>query len=378
MIGLHAPRLFNGETLERDRVALIDGRSIIAVLAPDAVPSGTEVETLPEGSLLAPGFVDLQVNGGGGILFNHDTSAGGLRRIAAAHARAGTTTMLPTLISGSRPQLLQALLATREAMAAGVPGIAGLHLEGPFIAPARAGIHPAAAIATLGEDDLAWLCAPPPGRLLLTLAPETVTPAQIAALARAGVIVFAGHTDASYAQARAGLDAGISGFTHLFNAMSPFAARAPGALGAALDDPACVGGIIVDLHHVHPASVRIAYAALGDRRLFLVSDAMATAASTVDHFVLDGEPIRLLGGRLTNAAGTLAGAHLTMAEAVRNAVLTVGLPLQSALRMATATPAAVIALPDRGRIAAGAAGDVVVLNRDLRVTAVWQNGTRLS
>ena len=374
MIGLHATTLFDGESLEHNRVVLIAGDSIAAILAPDAVPTGTRIDILPEGSVLAPGFVDLQVNGGGGLMFNDHTTTDGLRRIATAHAGSGTTTILPTLISSSRAHLHQALMAVDEAIASGIAGIAGLHLEGPFIAPSRRGIHSVAAITTLGQNDLEWLCAPRRGRLMLTVAPELVSPAHVAALTQAGVIVFAGHTDASFEQTRAGLDAGISGFTHLFNAMSPFAARSPGAVGAALDDAACAAGIIVDLHHVHPASVRLAYSALGDKRLFLVSDAMATAASQCDGFLLNGEKIHLLNGRLTNDSGTLAGAHLTMADAVRNAVQSVGLPLQSALRMATATPAAILDLPNRGRIATGASADFVVLNQDLRVTAVWQNG----
>ncbi|MCW3476126.1 N-acetylglucosamine-6-phosphate deacetylase [Limobrevibacterium gyesilva] len=377
MIALLAARLFDGEAFAHDQAVLLDGPTIAGVAPAVAIPLGTPVIRLPDHTTLAPGFIDLQVNGGGGVMFNDAATPDCLSRIAAAHGRAGTTTILPTLISGTRPQLRLAVDAARAALAAGMPGIAGLHLEGPFIAPTRRGIHPAANVTVPDDADIALLCAPFPGHLKVTLAPETVAPAQITRLCGAGVTVFAGHTDATYEQVRAGLDAGVTGFTHLFNAMSQFASRNPGAVGAALDSAQSHAGIIVDGHHVHPASVRIAFAAKGAGRLFLVSDAMATAASDCRGFVLNGEPIHLADGRLTNAAGTLAGAHLTMADAVRNAVRLVGIPLESALRMATATPAGIIRRPDLGRISAGCTADLVALDAALHVIGVWQKGTKL-
>ena len=327
--------------------------------------------------MLAPGFVDLQVNGGGGVLFNDAPDMATLRQIAAAHAGAGTTALLPTLISGTRSHLRAALDAVRAALAAGVPGIAGLHLEGPFIAPARRGIHPAEAVTTMTDEDLDLLCAPFPAPLLVTLAPETIPAGHLRRLVASGAIVFAGHTDTTYDTAIAGLEAGISGFTHLYNAMSGLVARAPGAVGAALDRAGSFAGIIVDGHHAHYAAVRIAFAAKGPDALLLVSDAMATAASDRTGFSLNGEPIRLQDGRLVNDAGTLAGAHLTMAAAVRNAVCHAGLPLAAVLRMATRTPARAIGLADRGRLAPGCLADFVALDGDLRVAAVWQQGRRL-
>ena len=372
MIGLHTPRLFDGESFHNNQVVLVeDGRIHDITTAP---PSGIRMWQVPEHAVLAPGFVDLQVNGGGGIMFNDDTTPDGLRRIAAAHARTGSTSILPTLISGSREKLAMALAAARSAIAAKIPGIIGLHLEGPFLAHTRAGIHPPDAIIPMTDADVALLTAPFPASLMVTLAPEMVDPSMIARLAEAGVIVFAGHTDASWEQLQPALSAGLAGFTHLFNAMSQFAGRSPGAVGTALADGTAQAGIIMDGHHLHPASMRAAYAAMGAGRLFLVSDAMATAGSNVTGFQLGEKWIALRDGRLTDDAGTLAGAHLTMAEAVRNAVVMAGLPLGDALRMATSTPANAARRPDIGRIAPGCRADFVMLDAEQRVLTVWQGG----
>ncbi len=377
MKALLAARLFDGADLQHDRAVLFDGERIAGIAAPQAIPAGADRIDLPNDHVLAPGFVDLQVNGGGGVLFNDSPEVATLRRIAAAHAGAGTTALLPTLISGTRPQMRAALAAARAALEAGVPGIAGLHLEGPFIASARRGIHPADAIAAMTDADLADLLRPFPAPLLITLAPEMVPAACIRQLVRAGVTVFAGHTDATYDEAMAGFAAGISGVTHLYNAMSGFAPRAPGVVGAALDRAASFAGIIVDGHHAHFAGVRIAFAAKGPDALLLVSDAMATAASDSTGFVLNGERIHLRDGRLVNEAGTLAGAHLTLADAVRNAVRHAGLPLAAVLRMATLTPARAVGLADRGRLAPGCRADFVLLDAALDVAAVWQSGRLL-
>ena len=374
MKALLASRLFDGTDQHRDRAVLVEGERIAGIVAAGSVPAGADRIELAQNHLLAPGLVDLQVNGGGGVLFNDSPDAATLRRLAAAHAAAGSTAILPTLISGTRPMLEAALAAGRAALADAVPGIAGLHLEGPFISLARRGIHPAAAVTTMTDADLDLLCAPFPAPLLITLAPETMPAARLRRLAGAGATVFAGHTDADYAAAIAGLDAGISGFTHLYNAMSGFSARAPGAIGAALDRAGSFASIIADGHHVHDAALRVAFAAKGADTLLLVSDAMPTAASDGTGFFLGGERIRLEGGKLLNPAGTLAGAHLTLAEAVRHAVRDAGLPLASVLRMATSTPAHAIGLTDRGRIVPGCFADFVVLDENLGVAAVWQHG----
>ena len=375
MIALRAARLFDGRNEHEDAVILIENGRITGIAA-DA-PPGVPIEELHEDAILAPGYIDLQVNGGGGLMFNGDSTPQDLAAIAAAHARTGTTAILPTLISSSRDHMARAIETARIAIEAEIPGIAGLHLEGPFLAPTRRGIHPASAITAITEADIHALSVAFPAPVLLTLAPDAVAPLHIAALARAGIIVFAGHSDASFEQARDGIDAGIRGATHLFNAMSQFQGRAPGLVGAILDDARAAAGIIADGHHAHPAALRIALNAIGPERLFLVSDAMATAGSEITGFTLAGEAIFLRDGRLTNAEGTLAGAHLTMAEAVRNLVAFTGCDWTTALRMATATPAEIMGLEDRGVIAVGARADLVVLDDDLQVLEVWQGGARL-
>jgi N-acetylglucosamine-6-phosphate deacetylase len=375
MIALDAPILFDGAARVGRRFVVIDGERVGAVQT--SPPPAMAIERLPQDAMLAPGFVDLQVNGGGGALFNDAPDAAGLGAIARAHAQRGTTGLLPTLISAPRAARGAALAAVRRATEEGTPGIAGLHLEGPFLAPSRRGIHPIAALTAPSAAELDELCAPFPVPRLITVAPEVVAPAAIAALTEAGYRVFLGHSDASTEQARAALDAGAVGFTHLFNAMSQLGARAPGLVGAALDHGSALAGIIVDGYHVHAAAIRLAWRALGPTRLFLVSDAMPSVGGDGGGFLLNGRPIRLVDGRLTDADGTLAGAHLSMAAAVRNAVRLVGIPPDEALRMASLTPADAMGLADRGRIAPGARADFVMLDRALEVRAVWQGGLRI-
>ena len=360
-----------------DRFVLIADQSIAGI--EKTRPADMPVLYLADDVVLSPGFVDLQVNGGGSVLFNDAMDAAGLARICAAHQRAGTTSILPTVISGSREQLRTAMAVVAAAIHAGSEGIIGLHLEGPFLNPDRRGIHPAASIARMSEADMALLCEPFPGKLLITLAPERVPAGAIARLTASGRIVFAGHTMASFAQARAALEEGLAGFTHLFNAMSQLTAREPGAVGAALTDRRARAGIILDGLHVHPAAAQLALAAMGPERLFLVSDAMATVGATagadIAGFSFDGKRIRLADNRLTDDAGTLAGAHLTMAEAVRNAVGLLGCGLEDALRMATSTPASCVRLGERiGHIGPGYAADMVALDADLRPAGVWAAG----
>ena len=363
---VRAARLFDGDVFHDNRNVLIENGLIVDVVPGDGAGL----------ALVVPGFIDLQVNGGGGVLFNDDISPGGLRRIAAAHGRAGTTALLPTLISGSRPAMAAALAAVKDACDQGVPGILGVHLEGPFLSPARPGIHPPDAIIPMLWDDVSAMRADFP--VLVTLAPECVDPAMIRALADAGTRVFAGHTDATCEELQAAIAAGVVGVTHLFNAMSQFASRAPGVVGGVLADVAICAGIIVDGHHSHFASVRAAHAALGKSRLFLVSDAMATAGSALTAFRLNGRPIQLRDGTLTDENGTLAGAHLTMADAIRNAVTGAGIPLTDALAMATATPAGVLGRRDIGRIAPGCRADLVALDERLAVVKVWQGGAAIA
>lgn len=374
MIALTATQLFDGDSFRPHHAVLLDGAQIVAVLPIADLPSGTTRQDLPAGHVLAPGLIDIQVNGGGGLLFNDAPTPATLAAIAAAHLRAGSTSILPTLISGNPAQRTSALAAARAALAAATPGVAGLHIEGPFISPARHGIHPLSAITLPSESDIDELCVPFPAPLLITLAPERVPAAVIARLIAAGRLVFAGHTDADYETLTAAFASGVRGATHLYNAMSPFAHRAPGAIGATLDCAAAYAGLIADGQHSHPAAVRLAFAAKGPARICLVSDAQPPAASDLTEFTLNGERIALRDGRLVNADGTLAGAHLTLAECVRHAVQAIGLPLRAALRMATATPAEAVGLTDRGRIAPGLRADLVSFDTNLAVRAVWHAG----
>lgn len=355
-------------------VLVEDGR--IAALLPDcALPAGIARRDLGGGHLL-PGFIDIQVNGGGGVLFNNAPSVEALRTIVAAHRRFGSTGLLPTLISDDADTMRAAIAAVRQAIVEGVPGVLGIHLEGPYIAPERKGTHNADKFRVPDVAEIEMATSLDNGVTLLTLAPERVPADTIRALVARGAKVAAGHTAASYEQARAGLDAGVSGFTHLYNAMTPLQGREPGVVGAALEDPHSWCGVIVDGVHAHPASLRVALAAKPRGKVLLVTDAMPMVGSDDPSFDLYGETIVARDGVVRNAAGALAGSALDMASAVRNTVGLLGLPLEEAARMASTYPARFLGIDDRrGRIAPGCAADLVLLDRDLRVLATWIAGS---
>ena len=371
------------------RTALVNGRVLtdaglcdgITVVIEDArivevTPSHIDAERTHDlqGRVLAPGFIDCQVNGGGGVLFNDEPTVEGIRRVAQAHRRFGTTGLLPTLISDDAAVMRKAVGAVAQAIAQGVPGVLGIHLEGPFLAGPKKGIHDATKFRAPDESDVALIASGAAGRTLLTVAPEQVSPDIVRDLARRGVIVAAGHTNASYEQTRAALDAGMRGFTHLYNAMSPLLGREPGAVGAALEDGESWCGIIADGHHVHAAALRVALRAKPRGKVFLVTDAMPPVGGDDPTFLLNGETITCRDGMCTNATGTLAGSALDMAAAVRNAVSMLGVDLAEALRMASQYPAAFIGIErTHGRIAAGFAADLVALD-DGRVVETWVAG----
>lgn len=375
---LRNARILAGDEFRDDLAVVIeDGR--ITALVSDAAPqlgSADEQVDLGGGWLL-PGFIDAQVNGGGGVLFNNTPDVDSLRTLAAAHRRFGTTGLLPTLISDDVQVMRRAIDATRAAIAQGVPGVLGIHLEGPYIAPARKGTHDANKFRVPDADEIAMAASLDNGVTLLTLAPERVPLDSIRALVERGVIVAAGHTAASYEEARAGLDAGIRGFTHLYNAMSPLTGREPGAVGAALEDRDSWIGIIADGVHVHPASLRVALAAKPRGKVILVTDAMPPVGADSPSYELYGEVITAVDGVVRNAAGSLAGSALDMATAVRNAVHLLGLPLDEAARMASRYPAQFLNLDDRlGEIAEGYQADLVLLDDALQVRATWIAGER--
>ena len=375
MKALIGGQVFDGETIRPGLAVLVDGGIIAAVVPVLGVPSSAERVPL-DGGLLAPGFIDLQVNGGGGVLFNTTPTVDAIRAIGRAHRSFGTTGFLVTFITDSTEKMAAAIAATRNALAAGVPGLLGLHLEGPFINPAKRGIHDERFVRSPNQGDLALLAELPVGRTLVTLAPEQAPAGLIERLVVAGVIVAAGHTDAGYDQAMDGFRRGIAGVTHLFNAMTPMASRAPGMVGAALDHRPTWCGLIVDGHHVHPAVLRSAIAAKPRGTMILVTDAMPPAAGGPATFDLGGRPIRAEGGRLLGEDGTLAGADLDMARAVANAVRLLGLKAEEALRMASLYPAQALGLTDRGRIAAGQRADLVLLDDRLDVIDTWIGGAR--
>ena len=372
--------LVNGRVLLdegfRDDVAVLlsAGRVQAVVEAGDARVRDAARVDLAGGSLL-PGFIDAQVNGGGGVLLNNTPTVEGIRAIAAAHRRHGTTGLLPTLISDRADTMREAIGAVRDAIARGVPGVLGIHLEGPYLAAERKGTHDPSVFRVPDAGELELVTSLSGGVTLVTLAPEQVPPDAIRALVARGAIVAAGHTAASHAQVRAGLEAGVRGFTHLYNAMSPLTAREPGVVGAALEDRDSWCGLIVDGVHVHPASLRVALAAKPRGKLFLVTDAMPMVGADRPSFELYGETITAVDGVVRNAAGALAGSALDMASAVRNCVRLLDLPLAEAARMASRYPAEFLGLAaTRGRIAAGMDADLVLLDDALEVRATWIGG----
>jgi len=366
-------RLFDGEKLLRRHAVVMEGGRIQAVLPSNAVDTVLPRRHL-EG-LLAPGFIDVQVNGGGGVQFNDVTTPDGIAAIGTAHRRFGTTGFMVTLISDTRTKTAEAVAAVGAGLAAGLPGLLGIHVEGPFLNVERRGVHAVAMIRPLEPKDLAILTALGAGRTLVTLAPEKVAPDDIRRLVEAGVIVAAGHTASDYETVRQALALGLTGFTHLYNAMPPLAGRDPGPVGAALEDRASWCGLIVDLHHVSAPSLKVAIAAKGPERMMLVTDAMATVGSELTEFTFQGQRILRAGGKLTVETGTLAGSDLDMATAVRNTVAHLGLKLEQALAMASRVPAAFLSLDSElGRLAPGYRASMVLLDDELKVQETWIDG----
>jgi N-acetylglucosamine-6-phosphate deacetylase len=355
-------------------VIIADGR--IAALTPNGeLPTGISHRRDLDGRLLLPGFVDVQVNGGGGVLFGDAPSVATLRRIARAHRRFGTTGFMPTLISADLKAIGEAIAAVEAAIAEAVPGVLGIHIEGPFLSHERKGIHDASKFRSLDAEAFRLLTSVKHGKTLVTLAPEETTPETIGRLVAAGVIVSAGHTDATYAETRRALDQGLSGFTHLFNAMSPMTSREPGAVGAALEDRDSWCGIIVDGKHVDPAVLRIALRCKRADRVMLITDAMPSVGSAEKTFELQGQTITVEDGACMAPDGTLAGSDLDMAGAVRNAMALLGLDLHAAGEMASRNPAAFLGLEeDMGRIAPGCRANLVLATDQLEVLETWIDG----
>ncbi|KUP91441.1 N-acetylglucosamine-6-phosphate deacetylase [Tritonibacter horizontis] len=337
--------IFDGHGL-RDGYAAQFRDGCLVALVPEAETGARGEEVDLGGDILSPGYVDLQVNGGGGVMLNDAPSLEDIQRITAAHRSLGATTILPTLITDTAEKTAATLAAGVAAAQAGVRGFGGLHLEGPHLSVARKGAHDAALIRPMEVSDLERVCAAAPQlpKLKMTIAPESVTVAQVRQLVAAGVLVSLGHTDAPFETCVAYVEAGARCATHLFNAMSQLGNRAPGLVGAVLERGDLSAGIIADGIHVHPATLRAAWVAKrrGAGQIFLVSDAMAVAGTTDSEFELEGRKITRRAGRLCLADGTLAGADLDLTTAL--AVLTgqCGVALTEALAAATRIPAGLI------------------------------------
>lgn len=350
-----------------------EGR-IRAILPTNAIPSGL-IPLQLDGGILAPGLIDAQVNGGGGILFNDEPNVEAIAHIAQTHNRFGTTSLLPTLISDDLSVVARAIAAVDAAMEAQVPGVIGIHLEGPFLNSAKKGIHDASKFRRLDDAAIELLTQLQRGKTMITLAPELAPQGAIAALRARGAIVLAGHSLADYDQTKEALRAGLQGATHLFNAMPPLMSRAPGMIAAMLENKTTRSGIIVDGMHVHPALLRLALAARGLDGFFLVTDAMPCVGSDLTAFQLFGQPIRVVEDQCRGPDGTLAGSTLTIAKAVRNAVDMLELSLAQALTMASATIADLLGLlAQKGQLIAGADADLVHFSDDGALLGVWNRG----
>ena len=358
-------QLFDGQEVLSDIALLVADGHITEVRPVLALSPHAKVQKVS--GLLTPGFVDLQVNGGGDVLLNLQPTPAGMSVMAAAHRRFGTVAILPTVITDAPQVLAQA--ATAALAAKGQAGIIGLHIEGPHISVARRGTHAERFVRPLDQTTLNIVhtlrrAAIP---VMITLAPEAVTPGQIAALAAMGAVVSIGHSDATADMTRMALAQGASCFTHLYNAMSPMLNRSPGVVGAAINSTAHAG-IICDGIHVADEMVGLALRArpVADR-MFLVSDAMSTVGGS-DHFTLYGQTIRLQDGRLINDEGSLAGAHVTMAQSVQRLITMVGVPVAQALRMAVTIPARLIDRPDLTGVLGRPVADILML--DAQFTAL--------
>jgi N-acetylglucosamine-6-phosphate deacetylase len=368
--------VFDGAATHRDCAVVIERSRIVALTPRSQVSALGEMLGLPPGAWLAPGFIDVQVNGGGDILFNAEPTPDGISKIVRAHRKFGTTALLPTLITDTDDTMTAALSAI-ETMMAREPGVLGIHFEGPFLSPEKSGVHCPDLCRCPEPHHRRMFARLRDGVLLVTLAPEQVPSGFIAELVTTGVKVSLGHSMATYQQTRAAMAEGLTGFTHLFNAMRPLSSREPGPIAAALESPSAFYGLIVDGEHVAPAMLRLALRG-GTGHPMLVTDAMPPVGGYKQEFVLQGQQITVRDGRCTTAQGTLAGSAIEMATAVRNCVRLLQLPLEQALAFASTKPANFLGLGHwLGRLASGYRADIVAFRpEDLEVLATWVAGEK--
>lgn len=370
----HTPCLFDGQHFVDDQVLTITNGVISAI---DSDISHVDIKA--EG-LVVPGFIDLQVNGGGGVLFNDSPSLDKLKTIIAAHTKFGTTAMMPTLITDKIEVMVQAADAMAEAIREKVPGILGIHFEGPHLSLAKKGTHCAELIRPISEAEWQVLSRKDIGQVMVTIAPETVSTPDIARMVSLGIKVCLGHTNADFITAQKAIDAGATGFTHLFNAMSPLQGREPGVVGCALLNDNTQAGLIVDGHHVDYASCQLAIKAKPAGGIFLVTDAMPPVGTDIKEFPLYDKTVYVENGKLTSSTGELAGSSLDMATAVKNTHLELKVPLGEALRMASLYPAQYLYRQQnvlRGQLKVGQYADFVMLNDNLSVNETWILGRKV-
>ncbi|HEY8577431.1 MAG TPA: N-acetylglucosamine-6-phosphate deacetylase [Devosia sp.] len=377
LLAVTGARIFDGHDWHDHAALLVEFGHVSGIVASSAIPDGAETVHL-DGGMLVPGFIDLQVNGGGGVLFNNDPSLDAIRTICAAHWQFGTTALLPTLITDTVEVNVAAIAAGKAAALGGVPGFLGLHLEGPHLSVARKGTHDPALIRPMDDSDLQRLLGARAAlpNLLVTVAAETVSPQQIERLAKAGIIVSIGHSDAPLSTAAKAFDAGATMATHLFNAMSQLGNREPGVVGAVLATDRIHAGLIADGIHVHPAAIQIALRAkAGPGRIFLVTDAMSQTGTELETLTLNGRTITRAKGALRLADGTLAGADLDMIDAVEFMHTQIGLPLEEALRMAALYPAEALGINEtHGHLKPAAVASFLHLSETRQVQSTWIAG----
>lgn len=367
-------RIFDGTDFHHGKAVIVRNGKVDAIVESRDIPENINVIDA-KNQTLAPGLIDVQVNGGGGVLLNDEPNVDGIRAIMAGHRKYGTTAMLPTLITDHRDKMESAIKAVTDAINQNIPGIVGIHLEGPYLNAERKGVHDANIIRPMEDDAIDLLTRLPNGRVLVTMAPEKAAKGTIKKLADRGVLVCAGHTAGTYSHIQAAITEGMRGFTHLFNAMSPMTHREPGVAGAAMADDNTWCGLIADGYHVHPAVLKVAIHAKAKGKIMLVTDAMPTVGADEKRFVLGGEEIIAADGRCALADGTLAGSDLDMIAAVKNCVEMVGIDLGEALRMASLYPATFLKLDDiMGRIAPGYQADMILFDDDYNVTRSWIKG----
>ncbi|MDP7592610.1 MAG: N-acetylglucosamine-6-phosphate deacetylase [Litorilituus sp.] len=369
-VRLYAPQLFDGHHFHTDLVITIVNGEI------SAIDDDTHNIDLRAKGLVVPGYIDLQVNGGGGALFNDSPSLSKLTTIMSAHARFGTTAMMPTLITDKVEVMAKAADVIALAIAQKTPGIIGIHFEGPHLSLAKKGTHCAEFIRPITTKEWAILSRKDIGQVMVTLAPETVSPEDISRMVELNINVCLGHTNADFTTAQKAVDSGASGFTHLFNAMSPLQGREPGVVGCALLNDNTYAGLIVDGHHVDYASCQLAIKAKQGGKIFLVTDAMPPVGTNITEFPLYDRTVYVEEGKLTSTTGELAGSSLDMATAVKNTHIALKLPLDEALRMASLYPAQYLygERPCRGELKVGQRADFIVLNDDLSVNETWIGG----